>query len=518
MNKATVGKILGALGLLLLLSSPFTLFITSGSLGLAAAKAGVGLGLLGLYAATNFQQFGQFASRRSSLFFVSTAVQATVALAVLGGLNYLAFKANPTWDLTREQLFTLAPQTRTTLAGLQTPVRAIAFLPPSDPSYDAVQQLFERYHAQAPGKFEYSFKDPTRHPELAAKYQLPPGQTLVVLTRGEGTQEAHTPLTAISEQDLTNALLKLNAVGSQKVYFVVGHGEWALEAASPGTSISEFLKQLLREGYTPGILNLAGLETVPRDAALVIVAGAKAPYTPPEEDVLRKYLAAGGRMLYFAEFKAEPRLNALLEEYGVEVDKGVVADPQFNAGNPYALLSTFYGEHAITAPLQAQQLNIGLPTSRGLTLLRHGLAPGVTVEAVVLTSPFAWIESTPEADATLSDGEKSGQIPLVSASTRDTKDAPDKRFEQARVVVAGDSELLLDSNWGHEGNRNLVMNAVGWTAHQVERITVRPPDREVSTLELGHGMLETLRFVSTDVLPVSLMGLGLAIWLSRRNA
>jgi hypothetical protein len=107
---------------------------------------------------------------------------------------------------------------------------------------------------------------------------------------------------------------------------------------------------------------------------------------------------------------------------------------------------------------------------------------------------------------------------LVSASTRDTKAAPGKRFDEARVVVMGDSELLLDSNWGHEGNRNLVMNAVGWAAHQVERITVRPPDRELSTLELEPGMLEKLRFVSTDLLPLSLMGLGLAIWLSRRNA
>lgn len=517
MNKATVGKILGALGLLLLLSSPFTLFITSGSLVLTAAKAILGLVLLGLYAATNFQQFGQFASRRSSLFAASTAAQVLVALAVLGGLNYLAFKTNPTWDFTREKLFTLAPQTRTTLAGLQEPVRAIAFLPSNHPTYDALQELFARYHAEAPGKFEYTFKDPVRHPELAARYQLNPGQTLVVLTRGEGAQESHTPLLAISEQDLTNALLKLNAVGSQKVYFVVGHGEWSLEG-NAGASLTGFLKQLIREGYTPAVLNLAGLEEVPKDAALVLIAGARSPYTPPEEDVLRKYLAVGGRMLYFAEFKAEPRLNALLEEYGVEVDKGVVADPQFNAGNPYALLSTFYGEHEMTAPLQAQQLNTGLPTARGLTLLRHGLAPGVKVESVVLTSPFAWIESTPEADATLSDGEKSGQMTLVSASTRDTKAAPGKRFDEARVVVMGDSELLLDSNWGHEGNRNLVMNAVGWAAHQVERITVRPPDREVSTLELDPDMLDTLRFVSTDVLPLSLMGLGLAIWLSRRNA
>jgi hypothetical protein len=62
-----------------------------------------------------------------------------------------------------------------------------------------------------------------------------------------------------------------------------------------------------------------------------------------------------------------------------------------------------------------------------------------------------------------------------------------------------------------------VLNALGWATNQVERITIRPPDRDVSTLEMDRGMLENIRFVSTDLLPLSLMGLGIAIWLSRRN-
>ena len=71
-ERLPVGKILGALGLLLLLSSPFTLFFTSGSVALTAAKAVAGLVLLGVYFATNFKQFGQFATRRSSFFFGTT--------------------------------------------------------------------------------------------------------------------------------------------------------------------------------------------------------------------------------------------------------------------------------------------------------------------------------------------------------------------------------------------------------------------------------------------------------------
>jgi ABC-type uncharacterized transport system involved in gliding motility auxiliary subunit len=306
------------------------------------------------------------------------------------------------------------------------------------------------------------------------------------------------------------------------VYLLTGHGEWPLEREAapsndPGAALSELRKQILQEGYSVEELNLAGQRELPRDASLVIIAGAKTPYTQPEAEALRQYLAAGGRMLYFAEFNSEPKLDELLAEYGVEVDKGIAADRQFNSGNPFALVSTFYGEHELTQPLLQRKLNTEFPTARSLTVLRQGMAEGVKVQAVVLSSPYAWVETNPAADATPSDGEKSGQLALVAAATRDTKSAPDKRFDQARVVVMGDSELLLDPNWGHEANRNLVLNALGWASNQVEKITIRPQDRDVSTLQLNRAVLEKIRFVATDLLPLSLMGLGLAIWLSRRN-
>ena len=232
----------------------------------------------------------------------------------------------------------------------------------------------------------------------------------------------------------------------------------------------ELRKHLLQEGYTAEELNLAGQKDVPRDASLVIIAGAKTAYTAPEVEALRQYLAQGGRMLYFADANAEPKLDALLAEYGVEVDKGIAADPQFNSGNPYALVSAFYSEHELTRPLRQLKLNIEFPTARSLTVLRQGMAEGVKAEPVVLTSPFAWVETTPAADATPSDGEKSGQLTLVAAVHAGHEErSQDKRFDEARVVVMGDSEILLDANWGHEANRNLVLNALGWASTRSRR-------------------------------------------------
>jgi ABC-type uncharacterized transport system involved in gliding motility auxiliary subunit len=527
MKAANIGKILGVFGLLLLLSSPFTLFFTAGSIALAATKAVAGAVLVGLYFATNYKQLGQFASRRSSFFFASTALTVLVTLGALVAVNYIAHKKNQRWDLTENKLYTLSPQTLSTLKGLKEKVRAMAFVPPEHPAYEALNEALQRYHREAPEMFEYAFKDPRRHPDLAAKYQLREGQTTVVLARGEGANESHTALHIISEQELTNALLKLVKVKEQKVYFVIGHGEWPLQAPTPLpgqrsqrlASLAEMKQQLVQEGYSVQELNLAGGTIVPTDAALVVLAGVKAPFTPPEVESLRTYLSVGGRLIHFAEAYGDPgqELEQLLSEYGVTVDPGVVADGQFNSGSPYVVVSLFYSGHEISRPLRQRQINIEFPTARSLTVRTEGLPQGVKAESVLTTSPFGWTETTPTEKPEPSPGEKAGQLTLVAASTRDTSGVQGKRFDEARVVVVGDSEILLDSRWGHEGNRNMVMNALGWATSQVEKITIRPPDRAASTLQLDADTLSRIRFVSTDVLPLSLLGVGLAIWLSRRN-
>ncbi|RKG89673.1 GldG family protein [Corallococcus terminator] len=521
MRATHVTRVLGAFGLLLLLSSPFTLFLSSGSVGLALGKAVLGTAMISAYVATHRQELGRAGSRRTGRFLASTVLTMLAVLGALVALNVLAFRKNQRWDLTRERIFSLAPQTLETLAGLKERVHVLALIPPTHPAYGDLEELFRRYHEAAPQVFDAAFVDPRREPALAAKYQLKDGQSLVVVSRGEGESAPHTLLPVPAELELTNALLQLGAAGAQKVYFLEGHGEWPLEtpqgAQGPGDGLSEFRRQLVREGYRPEPLNLLGRQEVPRDAGLLIIAGAKEDYTAPEVAALRTYLGEGGRLLYFTDVGSVDGLGLFLADYGVQVDEGVAADSQFNAGNPFVLVSNFFGKHVITRPLQERAFNVQLPTARSLTLFREGFLPGVTVEPVLLSSPYAWVETRPQEDATPSDGEKMGQLTLVAAASRDTRSAEHKRFDEARLVVMGDSELLLDPNWGHEANRNLAMNALGWASHQVKKVTWRPADRETSTLELSAGQMRTLRFVSTDLLPLSLLGVGLAVWLSRRN-
>jgi len=63
----------------------------------------------------------------------------------------------------------------------------------------------------------------------------------------------------------------------------------------------------------------------------------------------------------------------------------------------------------------------------------------------------------------------------------------------------------------------MVMNAFAWATNQVQRITIRPPDRDVSTVDLDAPRVARIRFLSMDLVPLGLLSVGLAIWLNRRN-
>ena len=183
---------------------------------------------------------------------------------------------------------------------------------------------------------------------------------------------------------------------------------------------------------------------------------------------------------------------------------------------PYFIGTPFFGVHEITKLLSRAQVNVVFATARAITLLKSGLLPQVATAPLVLTSPYAWIESTPNQNPEPNSGERQGQLTLAALATRAIAGATEARTDEARLVVFGDSELLVGA-FGHDPNRNLVMNAFAWATQQTQKITIRPPDRDISTIDLTPEVVSTIRLVSMDLLPTLLIGVGLTIWLTRRS-
>ncbi|BDG08901.1 GldG family protein [Anaeromyxobacter paludicola] len=515
MKKNVWSRVLSALGLMLLLST-FVTFLF-GNTQLVAAKAL--LGLAGIAAGLALSESGgarRFFTGRAAHFGFFTGVSALCVVALLGTANWLAYRRPHTWDLTKNQLFTLSEDTVRTLRGLPVEVSALAFYRQDEPDYPAAQDLLRRYAALSP-RFTWRLVDPYRSPELVKQYGITDtGPRLVVTAQGaKGDARVRQP----TEQELTNAVVKLTRGGEKKLYFVQGHGEPdPRDEGQKGYGVAT--RSLESEGIEVGTLVLLERAQVPADAAAVIVAGAKKPLLAPELKALQDYAARGGHLGVFLEPAVDAGLGPLLASFGVEADDDIVLDP-----SPVAQL---FGGTALTPMVQPTQRHpitrdiaqtaLAFPTTRSLVALTGARSAPTPL---ALSGRESWGETDLKGlfstGAEQDEGEKRGPLPVAMAAARPPEAQDGRRSAEARLVVAGSSAFFANQYQQLLGNLDFFLNAASWLAEREDRITIRPKGREATTLFLTEAQVTMLKFLTIDVLPVSLLGLGLAVWLVRRG-
>lgn len=514
MKRTIASRVLGALGLVLLLSTVVTLLF--GQTTFVVGK--LALGLLGVALGFALGEPGgvkRFFAGRAAHFGLFTALSALLVIVVLGVANYVAIRRPRTWDLTRDRIFTLSPDTEKTLAGLAVEVRALAFYGQADESYPRVNDLLRRYAARSK-RFSFEFVDPYKDPEAVRKHAITEGGPRVVLIAG--TEEAKPK--NLDEEGLTNALVRVTRSGSKKLYFTTGHGEPdPRDAGERGESLA--VRALESEGYQVATLSLLERAEVPADAAAVLVAAPRKAFLAPELEALRSYAEKGGHLGLFLEPEVDAGLDALLAEFGVGLDKDMVVDPspvaQLFGGSPVVPIVKPSPAHPVSRDLA--QTGLAFPTARSLSVLA---GKPVTPTPLALTGEEAWGETDIKSlfargkGAQRDPGEKSGPLPVALAAQRPTA-AADKRSAEARLVVVGDGEFFGNQFQQLLGNLDFFENAVSWLAEQEDRITIRPRNREASRLFLTSAQVSAIKFLSIDALPVSLLGLGLAVWLVRRS-
>ncbi len=508
-----LGRIVGLIGLVLLLSSPLTYAI--GAPTIALVKVILAAVFFTAYGVTNFGELGKTAASRGTFFVGMTAVStlAVVALLVFG--NFIVAKNPKSWDLTKNQIHTLAPDTVKTLEGLTADVTATAFYTTAEPQFAALTEMFKRYEAKS-SHFKYEFVDPIKDPLKADQFNVRANGPRVVVKLGA----TESRFQEINEESLTNAIVKVTHSATKKVYFTTGHGESDPDDAGE-TGLSEVKKRMDNEGLKAEKLNLASVTDIPADAQVVVIAGPAKPFQPGEVDAVKRFLDAGGKALVMVEPPpTESGLEPLLKTFLVEPDPTIVFDPisrLFGASEVVPVVQSYNAESDLAKDFK---LNTVFPTARPLTVLHDPAVTGVVAKPVALSMPSAWGETTPAGNVQRDEHEKGGPFPLLVQVTKDTK-APEanltKRSDQARLIVAGDRDFATNKFRNAFGNEDLFLNCVNWLSEQTERITIRPRLRDASRLYLTPNQQATIFILAIDVLPVTLLALGLAVWLVRRS-
>jgi ABC-type uncharacterized transport system involved in gliding motility auxiliary subunit len=485
------------------------------------------------YVASEWREIANLFRGRQAQYGTLATVSVLVVLGILVAVNYIGARENKRWDLTANKAFSLSDQSRTILAKLDSPLQITVFA--EDTNFPRYQDKLKEYeYGSSQVKTEYV--DPVKKPTIARQNQVDRPFTIVFGYKGR--TERVTAEDA-SEQDLTNAIIKVVSGQQRKVYFVQGHGERDTALAA-GNGYQGIAETLARENYAVDRLVLAQAGAVPDDASVVIVAGPKTDFFPPEIEALKTYLNKAGKLLLEidppdkADAPPFSNLIALAHDWGMDLGNDIVVD----ASGMGRLIGTdasvpvvaSFGSHPIT-----QNFNYltAFPLARSVTPVMGGVN-GHTAQPFAQTSPQSWAETdikdmmaTGKVTLDEAKGDKKGPVTLAAAASAPSAATPpaapgsnpldpEAPKPETRVAVVGDSDFAANAGLGIQGNRDLFMNTIGWLSQQENLIAIRPKNPEDRRLTLTATQQSNITLLALLVIPACIFGSGVYAWSRRR--
>ena len=510
--------LLGLIGIILLVFAAIAAALTRGETGwdklYIAIHAGAGILALVAYLSTGLENLRTFLGERSTRYGTSTVVASLIFIAILAFLNIIAYRRHHRFDLTSEKVFSLSPQSVQVLAGLTNDLRMEAFVEGGvSPELD---DLLKNYNAVS-NKVTYRLIDPDREPEMAERYGIKAYNT-VRIAYGDASNQVTQP----TEENISNAIIKLTRSGKQTVCVVEGHGEPDVDDKEGAKGLAQAKAALENENYEVKKVLLASMEKVPEDCSVVLVAGTSRPFLVQELTALDAYLKGGGRGLFLLSPQRAEEFVAFLEPWGVKVGDDVVVDQvvrlfQGPALGLTPLVDSYDATHEITRELKGRTI---FPMTRSVSAATDA-KPGLKVVELVKTSPSSWGEVDVDGifkrqQATLDANDRKGPLPIAVAVDAELKLMGGPDGKQARLAVFGSTEFADNQHLeGTYFNRDLFLNTVGWLVGQSDLLSIRPRSLRASRVSFTEAEGTAIFYASVLVLPELLLLIGLAVWWRR---
>jgi hypothetical protein len=219
LNKLVHG--LAPLGVLLAAGSWAWGFLRQPLPGGTAVWVTVGAGMVLLHLLLKWEDVANALGRRQMAYGAFSLVLVAAVFGILVGVNWYVARHTKRWDLTKNQRFSLSDATKKSLANLKEDVKILYFQ--SAAEIGAGRDRMKDYQDASP-RIKVEFVNPVQSPALAREYEVTMVPTLVV-ERGTRREK----ISNDSEQDITNALIKVTREAQKTVCFVDGEGERGVE-------------------------------------------------------------------------------------------------------------------------------------------------------------------------------------------------------------------------------------------------------------------------------------------------
>ena len=440
----------------------------------------------------------------------AVVLAALLLIAVNLCVSKLSEKLGLRLDMTGNKLYELSDETLNVLGELDMPVDIKVFSAEEDFT-PLVAEVLRRYE-QAGDGLTVKYIDPYTKPTVVDEYiqkgleinlntvvveggsyacAIDLEDMFVLDSSGQSVQQLN------CEQLLTSAVLRAEGARSRSAVFIAGHNEY----------VSDTLRELLTQNnYSVSDISLS-LKDIAEGTDLAVIAAPTSDFSSEEIAKLDAYMAAGGRLLVFAEPSSGEltKLDAFLREWGIGLSDTVVAEKtQFTDANPLSIVPIYSG-HEINSYFSANRLYLVMPST--VALEQEFVSRGSISIAKLLYS------TDRSYDANDTAGE-SGPFTLAMAAEKTDGDT------RARLAVIGSRGIYSDSlmSSGTNGNARFIAQCVAWCTEADTAVSI--PARSISDepVSVTLGQVIILAALLILVLPVGLLVQGISVYLKRRHS
>ncbi|MCL2056803.1 MAG: GldG family protein [Oscillospiraceae bacterium] len=459
-----------------------------------------------------------------------------VVLVVIANMvaTALSERYNMTLDLTEGGVFTLSRESLDFLRAVEKDVN-IYVLTEEDAFVSRGQyfiqanEVIKRYAQQQP-RITLRYVDIVRDPTFVTRFPALTLDTGNVLVECEGRtalltaadlfntrtdENMRTGITSSrAEQALSSAILNVTSEKKVIVSILGGHNQMPAE---------DFAALLQTNNYEIIYQNLMTEEIHP-DA---VVAVMNAPSRDISENEARKLDAflhndeQLGRMLFYLASAAQPDrlpvLDALLEEWGIKINPGVVYETDFSRlfhMNPFMTIAD-YTEEELSRSVREKRIYPAMANSRPIEILFESRGSVATTQLMQFSAGAGVMP--PDAEEDWMPDSPSGPIPALVMAQKSRYE----RFDLlTSTVLAGGSETFVDGYLLGQtslANSEYILGLVHSLSGRDDVVVIQSKTIQYRQLPITANQVIGISVVLAIIFPVLVLAFGIVVWLRRRH-
>lgn len=314
------------------------------------------------------------------------------------------------------------------------------------------------------------------------------------------------------EQEITSAIDYVTTEFIPVMYYTSKHGETAINET--------YTANIKNENIDLKELDLVTSAAIPEDAEAIIINAPTQDLTADETALLKTYMTEGGNVILMTNYLSDittkmPNLAALCADLGLSSVDGMLMEEDANsyAQYPYVTLPKINETSAPAQLMKSTNVYVYMPLAHGITI--SDSAPYVTTP-ILTSSENAYIKATDSKTGTKEDGDPTGQfhtgvhVSLVASDVQAT-------VTDAGSFVWYSTSEIINSQYINVGNGDLFTSTLNTMCDKKSSISIIGKSLDVGYLTLDQAESRIWQIVITAVVPLAVIGSGLAIWYKRRH-